>query len=207
MASQNPSNHIPLADLPPVPWGTHLPNASASPQARLRCAMLDLLTSNTIETATHTPGPYFAHTAPKVCLWTRFYKTTNLPALLQAYGLDSLPNASAIHIITFMITIYKIIPDTEPSANSSYRIRSSMVAYEANDEVVVAATRGDLNAHLTTSIEFVWSKPLEPRGLSPSLGWESIVAILCMVAHCGVSPLNVELLVAGPARRNLGGID
>ena len=72
MAYQISPTTAPLAPPPQIKWRSHVPNASADPRTRIRCALIDLLSSNTIETLPHSPGPYFSSAAFKRCFETRY---------------------------------------------------------------------------------------------------------------------------------------
>jgi hypothetical protein len=166
--------------LPPqINWGSHVPDVSASPHIRLSCVLLDLLASNTIQTATHAPSPYFDTTAAKVCFLTRYDNTSGLDKLISAYGLDRIPEASTIGSITFRI-LTKMQRTTDPSYGpmKKYIISAEALTGDVNREPFSTVTEHGITCPLDTSIVFEWFTPDGPEDVVTSTGWDCVVGII-----------------------------
>jgi hypothetical protein len=170
-----------LPQFPPPPeieWGSHIPNSSASPQIRLRCALLDFLSSNTIKTAPHALGPYFDSTTPKTGILTRYNNQNGLNTILTAYGLDTIPNASTINSILIRIITRKGTKETHWGLLPEYSIYAEIEAYDINREAFIAATEDNVICPLSTSIIFQWATLGGAEDVCPSLDWSCVVAII-----------------------------
>jgi hypothetical protein len=122
-----------LPQFPPPPeieWGSYIPNSSASPDIRLRCALLEFLSSNTITTALHALGPYFDSTIPKIGVLTRYNNKNGLNSILTAYGLDTIPNASHINFILIRLLTRKGTKETQWGLLPEYSIFAEIEAYD-----------------------------------------------------------------------------
>ncbi|KAE9367391.1 hypothetical protein N431DRAFT_470828 [Stipitochalara longipes BDJ] len=173
MASQDPNQQAPRAVLPQITWGSHIPDTSASPQVRLKYALLDLLSSNIIETATSLLGPIL-----------RFHNTQDLllDSLRQHHRFGSTPPSIRPQI------------HRERFYHSLHHIRNQN-SFDPDGKALIAPTEDDPAASLSAIIEFVWSFPPSTIDMSSSLGWESIVAIMRAIAHSGTSRMEVVLQI------------
>ena len=170
-----------LPQFPPPPeieWGSHIPNSSASPHIRLRCALLDFLSSETIKTTPHAPGPYFDSTTPKTGIWTCYNNQNGLNSILTAYGLDTIPNASHINFILIRLLTRKGTKETQWGLLPEYSIYAEIEAYDINRKAFIATTEDNVICPFSTSIIFEWATLAGAEDICPSLDWSCVVAII-----------------------------
>ena len=170
-----------LPQFPPPPeieWGLHIPNSSASPHIRLRCAFLDFLSSETIKTAPHAPGPYFDSTTPKTGIWTCYNNQNGLNSILTAYGLDTIPNASHINSILVRLLTRKGTKESRWGLLPEYSIYAEIEVYDINHKAFIATTEDNVICPLSTSIIFEWATLAGAEDICPSLDWSCVAAII-----------------------------
>lgn len=179
MASQ-PLQQPPLAALPQIAWGNHVPNSSASPNIRLHCALLDFVQSGTIESAVHAPFPFFT-TTPNLVFRARYDGANGLAMLLSAYGLDSLLNASTISMVAFRILTSRKEIDTSAGPQREYEICATASVYNTSEE--------SESCEFNAGIRMTWLSLDGARDISHSLSWDTVVAI---IAHASRTSCRID---------------
>lgn len=175
---------FPLVTLPPIAWGAHTPSpTAASPYIRLRCALLDLLASGSVETASHAAGPYLSFTLPKLWFKTKYALSNGLGPLLAAYGLEPIANAADIASISLYLFTRARTETDQYGPLPHYTISTHIEARSSTDQEICLTTESGKVCPLATGVLFCW--PMPDRGgqdIVPSPGWNAVVAL---IAHSG----------------------
>jgi hypothetical protein len=179
MASEDDRLNPTMASPPEITWGSHIPNPSASPHIRLRCVLLDILGSHTIQGSIHAFGPpYFSLSVSppdSQLFFTVYDHTSGPPALLSAYGLHTKP---PIEYILFRIFTRKGKNQT-PIPSITYTIYAEAEAYDIDKKLIVATNEHNFLRPLEEPIFCDWAIPDNAEeDFVPSIRWDTIVVIV-----------------------------
>lgn len=140
-----------------ISWGRHTPSPQATPNQRLRCALLDVLSSPTLGTTTYTPGPYFpttrtdmesveqanavmindtfvAITGKKFC-YRRKFVAAELQTLLTTYGISCPESCPEFASAQVEISTWKETGST--TSLKFFRVMGHLQIFDKDNEVLL----------------------------------------------------------------------
>lgn len=175
-------------DPPNLSWGRHQPRDTERAFIRLRCILLDALTSPSLTSHPHADGPYFGNR--KLCWHANIQDPTSLQNILSRYGLDALG-------ITFIVI--RIFTETrwvqrDEYPGYSHCIDADIIARDNFGEII-AETENDDVRPLGTSIQFEMQLPTV-RDILPTIEWECIVGLIAHQARIVCNDYGEEVSLA-----------
>lgn len=170
-----------IADPSQFSWGRYQ-SSLADPCIRLRCALLEIVTSPSLPSARHGPGPYFEswHEGREPhCFRVDFTPATGLPTLLSSHGLETIPGIARIQCC---IATYQLMDLPLEADANEYLLTASMEAFNSkgafNGFVQVPCPDDPNRTRSLTADVALKFRFLKNQDLFQELTWECITRIL-----------------------------